>query len=386
MLTSIIQILRAANSDTPKFRTLQGVELITKESGEPITFVGNSALLLCAMIDGERHALKCYTSSSSRRKSIYGKKLLEAELYVPSLRDKELWVDVVVEPWIEGSTLKEHLEELLQQGDQAALKALSQRFDELALTMLDCEEAHGDLTSENIIVESGSGELRPIDFDARYLPQFASQQSEELGTEAFQHPSRTLNHFSRSADDYSIALISTALAVAALDASQYRQMEISEGMLFRPQEMVAGTSKNLETALTLLAHNGAAASYAIAQLLGSTQVELDDLQPLLRFKQEGIHPSTLPTTPFQRNGKWGFNNNFGREVIPPIFNAANPFKEQLAAVKTGEVWHYIDLQCRAVMLPFDPISLKSVNNATARARTTEGWIEIEIERCEVVNS
>ena len=59
-----------------------------------------------------------------------------------------------------------------------------------------------DLKPENILLDE-SGTLRPVDFDAMFLPVFAGEKSPELGTAAYQHPGRTAEDFDASIDDYS---------------------------------------------------------------------------------------------------------------------------------------------------------------------------------------
>jgi hypothetical protein len=41
------------------------------------------------------------------------------------------------------------------------------------------------------------------------------------------------------------------------------------------------------------------------------------------------------------SGGWGYANTQGETVIPPIFDAALPFRENKAAVKRNERWWYI---------------------------------------------
>ena len=57
-------------------------------------------------------------------------------------------------------------------GDREALSLLAGRFDRMALWLLQQPYAHGDIKPDNILVEP-SGELRLIDLDGMFLPQFA---------------------------------------------------------------------------------------------------------------------------------------------------------------------------------------------------------------------
>ena len=43
-----------------------------------------------------------------------------------------------------------------------------------------------------------------------------------------------------------------------------------------------------------------------------------------------------------KNGKWGFVNSEGEEVIVPVYAEAKSFSNGLAAVSNGETWGFID--------------------------------------------
>ena len=149
--------------------------------------------------------------------AIYQEKLLRQELYVWQADGQGEWCDVVVDDWIEGITLYESVRRGAGSGDKAHLSNLARQFDRLALELLESDWAHGDLKPENILLDE-SGTLRPVDFDAMFLPVFAGEKSPELGTAAYQHPGRTAEDFDASIDDYSIATISTTLHALALEA------------------------------------------------------------------------------------------------------------------------------------------------------------------------
>lgn len=53
----------------------------------------------------------------------------------------------------------------------------------------------------------------------------------------------------------------------------------------------------------------------------------------------------------KRNGKWGFVNNAGEEIISPQYEDARSFSNGFAAVKQDEKWGYINLQGEMVIEP-----------------------------------
>ena len=56
--------------------------------------------------------------------------------------------------------------------------------------------------------------------------------------------------------------------------------------------------------------------------------------------------------PFERNGKWGYRDSRGRELIAPHYDMAQEFSPQgIAAVVDAQGWAYIDTGGRVVVRP-----------------------------------
>lgn len=210
MLHSIRQFIEALQDPYGLTRTLGEIEVCRSSDGEPLRWVGNSAVVFKIRCGGRYKMLKCYTRPMEHLEAIYQEKLLRQELYVWQADGQGEWCDVVIDDWIEGITLYEAVMRGAGSGDKAHLSNLARQFDRLALELLESDWAHGDLKPENILLDE-SGTLRPVDFDAMFLPVFAGEKSPELGTAAYQHPGRTAEDFDASIDDYSIATISTTL-------------------------------------------------------------------------------------------------------------------------------------------------------------------------------
>ena len=74
----------------------------------------------------------------------------------------------------------------------------------------------------------------------------------------------------------------------------------------------------------------------------------------------------------KRNGKWGFIDSSGTEVIPFIFDDALSFGQHLAAVRSGEFWGYINIFGYIVIEPVFH-EAKSFSNGSAPVLTERGW-------------
>ena len=291
MLHSIRQFIEALQDPYGLTRTLGEIEVCRSSDGEPLRWVGNSAVVFKIRCGSRYKMLKCYTRPMEHLEAIYQEKLLRQELYV----------------WQADG-----------QGDWA----------------------HGDLKPENILLDE-SGTLRPVDFDAMFLPVFAGEKSPELGTAAYQHPGRTAEDFDASIDDYSIATISTTLHALALEPGLLARYNRGEGLLLSPREIVRHGCAAHAECLALFEKAGDAVRYRIARLLESPLMRLPNLTPLVRYAVCGPETPADRGELFVRDGLWGFKIR-ERELIPPIYDAGFDFSEGLAAVRTERCWHFID--------------------------------------------
>jgi len=93
-----------------------------------------------------------------------------------------------------------------------------------------------------------------------------------------------------------------------------------------------------------------------------TGISFDDARP---FADEGF-------AAVKQNGKWGFIDTDGAEVIPFLFDDALSFGQHLAAVKVGELWGYIGMHGNIVI---DAVFLdaKSFSGGSAPILTYRGW-------------
>lgn len=293
MLHSIRQFIEALQDPYGLTRTLGEIEVCRSSDGEPLRWVGNSAVVFKIRCGGRYKMLKCYTRPMEHLEAIYQEKLLRQELYVWQADGQGEWCDVVIDDWIEGITLYEAVMRGAGSGDKAHLSNLARQFDRLALELLESDWAHGDLKPENILLDE-SGTLRPVDFDAMFLPVFAGEKSPELGTAAYQHPGRTAEDFDASIDDYSIATISTTLHALALEPGLLARYNRGEGLLLSPRKIVRHGCAAHAECLALFEKAGDAVRYRIARVLKSPLMRLPNLKPLVRYAVCG------PETPADR--------------------------------------------------------------------------------------
>lgn len=339
------QYLLALEEPERLLRTLGDAVPCRRPDGRLQYSTGNSAAVFRILHRGRIRALRCYFRPMRRLAEIYGAGYLPREIYLHTSPGEGIWVDAAISDWIEGETLQEAVTAAAGRGDTQRLGRLSETFDRFAAELVADDRAHGDLKPENIIV-TADGSLRPIDFDAAFLPAFARETSSEMGTAAYQHPARTAADFDASLDDYPAALIATALHALRRDPALLGRYAHRDGLLYTPGDI--RRDEALRETLALFEREGAAAEYRIARLLLAPTLRLPDLHDLLLHAAgPGAAPKTLPEL-YAENGLWGFRTP-GRRVTPPLWECGFDFSDDLAAVRLGRTWHYIDPAGRTVL-------------------------------------
>ena len=324
-------------------RTLRDIDLVRDDNNKPICYVGNSAIVFKAKIEGKLRALRVYMRFHPNLRAIYRDQLYPRELFVCHEGNEELWADIVLCEWREGHSLQYEIMHSI--ADSERLQLLSQRFEGFAAWLLDQDWAHGDIKPENIIV--GNDELNLIDFDAIYHKGFSSDDCVELGTRPYQHPTRSKENFDLHIDDYPLALITTALAALAYDTSLGNLLQNSDYLLINPAKAIEGCDTILERIEALFAEKGDARHLAIARLLRSRSLSL----PMLRNYLESATRPSYPSEELSlecKGGLWGYMR--GEEwIIPPYYDLGFEFSEGVALVRLGDIWHFIDERGKIVI-------------------------------------
>ena len=328
--------------------------------------IGNSAIVFEVMCDGRKMAMRVYMRQHRNLRAIYGDRYYPKELLVNSSDTIYGLADVVLCDWYEGVSLQSKIEEWCQK--PVKMQALSQMFEEFALSLLNEPWAHGDVKPENIIFSTDG--LHLIDFDAMYREGFTSDDCVEIGTQQYQHPQRDRSTFSRDIDDYPIALIATALAAMALDSSVGRNIPKMDYLLIRPELAVKGEDELLTKIEELFAEHGDVRHYRIAKLLHSSRPELPQLKSLLEPPVQSTTSAKELTLEYY-NGYWGYAVD-GRFVIQPLYDLAFEFSEGLALVRVGEEWHFIDEKGAVVISCGRGSGIKPFRDGVTRILREEG--------------
>lgn len=338
---SLRQYLDTLNDPFGLTRTLEGFRPVRDAEGRLCYSVGNSAIIFRIEWHGKPMALRCYLRPHRRLAQIYGERLLSQELFLYETATSGRWVDVVLTDWVEGEPLDQLITQAARNHDQTTLKTLSEKFDRLAATLLADDWAHGDLKPENIIY-TPNGELQLIDFDAVFLPEMAGEPAIELGTAAYQHPARNRYHFNARTDDYSAALISTALAALALDPALYDRFGSRDGLLIDPKRIP--WDEAYDEIRYLFASQGLFVRHALARQLDNFHLSLPDAAALFALLTHHEVPSEgRKVGLYRRENRYGLTLD-KRPITPPLFDEAKRLRNGLAEVKLDDCTHRINLE------------------------------------------
>ena len=368
MILSVAQYMLAVEHLEMMSRTLckRKIYPLRNEKGELKCYVGNSAIIFEVMCEGAHSALRVYMQNHPNLGAIYGERYLPKELLVCSTEATSTLADVVLCEWYDGPTLQSKIEEYCQ--NRTKMEALSHLFEEFAISLLKEPWAHGDLKPENIIL--CSKKLQLIDLDACYLPEFKSTDCVEVGTRQYQHPYRDKSSFSKSIDDYPIALIVTALAALAAEPKLSKRVRNSDTLLITPQLAVAGKDEVLKRIENLFAKVGDVRHYRIAKMLRSPYPALPQLKALLEAKPTPSNEGEELTLEYY-NGGWGYSAK-GKFVIPPYYDLAFDFSEGLGLVRVADVWHFINRRGEVVIRCGRGEQIKPFRNGMTCIKRTDG--------------
>lgn len=395
-LPTISDYADALTNPDGRFRTLHRVEPRTDARGEVVFFAGNNAAVFPVCTAHGPTTLKCYIKKGLHVREVYNHlsriqdplltpaRLLENELFVHGVFGDDGWHDITASEWVTGVTLETAIRRASRK-DGFTFGELSEAFERMALELLAREWAHGDLKPENIIVRP-DGSLCLIDYDAMFVPALAGQHTLEVGTPPFQHPARDHTLFDKSLDDYPIAIIAASLRALALEPDIYKRHNRSDNIIFYPADILAGRSEAYDEMLRLFANRGEHDSYNLALSLNrpspcipglAEMLTLGSSYPLAERKPPRVadvratYMVSYPE-PCQEGSLWGYCDDTGHKVIPPIYTTAHAFSEGLAVVCIHRRWQAIDPAGRAV-LDFDGYSeVKPFFGGLAAACTVGG--------------
>lgn len=150
------------------------------------------------------------------------------------IRVRNSWYPLLKMEWVNGVPLNVFVEANLN--DAAALLRLAGQWKGVIRALKTARIAHGDLQHDNILVESGTGRLRLLDYDGVYVPALAGRGAHEMGHPSYQHPRRMPGDFGPEMDRFPALVIYVALRALAIAPELWYRLDNADNLLFRVED------------------------------------------------------------------------------------------------------------------------------------------------------
>jgi serine/threonine protein kinase len=343
------------------------LELVTDSKGQPCFSCGNFSVVF-RMKDKttkKEYAVKCFTRDQERRQKSYElisqnlNKLNSPYLVHYEYLPDEVWVNsrtagngdfpAVVMEWVESITLGAKLAELCRKEDKTGIFDLACTFDRMALWLMDQSFAHGDLKTDNILIET-NGAMRLIDYDGMFTPEMTGENARENGSPGFRHPKRSANHFGPHIDDFSILLISLSLHALAENPKINYQYNFGDAILLdeaalnslgegKLWELLDSLRSNNEVSQRLVMLYMATGNPAEMRLFGMSSILKNTALKAPEPININYHANDIPELiPYRKGNLWGYCDRNKKIIINCNYWEVGLFQNGIAKVYKN--WKY----------------------------------------------
>ena len=183
-------------------------------------FSGAFACVYSVSVGSERFAIRCFTrevKDQQRRynalsdylTNVVSPSFVGFEYLQHGIAVKGTSYPVVKMEWVEGELLSDYVRSHL--GDPTALDRIAAQWRGTTVSNLrGLRIAHNDLQHGNVMVQR-DGNIRLVDYDGMFLPQFRGEGSPELGHKNYQHPDRSSKDYDNYVDNFPSLVIYLSL-------------------------------------------------------------------------------------------------------------------------------------------------------------------------------
>lgn len=193
--------------------------IAVEKGGEPLSYPGGFAKVYKVDCGAKTYALrvwlhevcnaaKRYHATTAFLKQIQLPFFVEHFEFVPNgiLAGGKRYPILRME-WVEGYSLGDFIKQNLDQPD--LLQAAAGDFGAMAAELHRSRVVHGDLQSENVVLQVSNGTIRfrLIDYDTLVVPALLGQPTISTGLPSYQHPNRAASTTATEKDDYFSELV-----------------------------------------------------------------------------------------------------------------------------------------------------------------------------------
>jgi hypothetical protein len=218
----------------------------TNKLGLPRVIAGQNALVFKITSPSKKvYAVRCFLRYNPEQKERYqkisnylGKRNLKYtvgfKFIEEGIKVQNVWYPILKMDWVEGEPLDDFLNKNYR--DQRRILDLTYRFLEMLMLIRKENIAHCDLQHGNILVVGN--ELKLVDYDGMYIPDFTGKKSLEFGHPNYQHPSRVFQQFDGNMDNFSAWVIFSSLAVISTDSRIWSTGDFDNQLLFNGKDFL----------------------------------------------------------------------------------------------------------------------------------------------------
>jgi hypothetical protein len=220
------------------FRTLNNIFFIPART-TPIKIYsfgsGSFAVVFKALENNKEIAIRCFIGTDNdyveryRKIDSYLKTIKENWKTNIQFLENEIEINgklfpIVKMDWVEGKLLDRFLNSNLQNNE--TLSELQKQIFSTSRNLEKNKIAHGDIQCGNIIIKeiNGKPQIKLIDYDGMYIPDFQGEKQIERGRSEFQHPNRISFIFNEEIDRFSFWVILCALEALKFDKTLWKEI------------------------------------------------------------------------------------------------------------------------------------------------------------------
>ncbi len=196
---------------------------------------GSFAVVFKALENNKEFAIRCFIGTDIdyveryRKIDSYLKTIKEDWKTDIEFLENEIEINgklfpIVKMDWAEGKLLDKYLNDNLQ--NNVILHELQKQILKTSRDLEKNKIAHGDIQCGNIIVKevTGKPQVKLIDYDGMYIPDFQGKKQIERGRSEFQHPKRDNFEFNEEIDRFSFWVILCALEALKFDKTLWNEV------------------------------------------------------------------------------------------------------------------------------------------------------------------
>ena len=271
---------------------LEGGKVAVSPRGMPLVYSGAFACVYKVSAEDGTFAVRCFTREVKDQESRYSQlsdylraaspdSFVQFKYVERGISLKGDWYPIVKMDWVEGEPLNKFVESKLNEPD--TLRGIAAKWrGRTTASLRGLNIAHNDLQHGNVMVQR-DGDIRLVDYDGIFLPQFRGDPSPELGHKNYQHPLRSEQDYDGYIDNFPSLVIYLSLLALAADPDLWSLFYNEDNLLFTKDDYTDPDHSDLFLRLRNSPDESARSLTGYLHKCCSLQIEqVPDLETILR--------------------------------------------------------------------------------------------------------